>query len=189
MRGRLRGSIRALVVRKSTPFVCLFILLFLFFLSLFSYSNTFAVVDYGSMETKTPLQSSNGFFLSLAYPNLTTFVIDGTNLNQTLKAAAKMTVTINALTGYKLYVSSDRKSMRSSDGLNEIAYNNNSENQIQKSSLNANTWGIFTKRNGQDFLLPLCKTEAINNECLVSTTRSEERRVGKECRSRWSPYH
>ena len=26
--------------------------------------------------------------------------------------------------------------------------------------------------------------------CLDSrTTRSEERRVGKECRSRWSPYH
>ena len=24
---------------------------------------------------------------------------------------------------------------------------------------------------------------------LVSDTRSEERRVGKECRSRWSPYH
>ena len=23
----------------------------------------------------------------------------------------------------------------------------------------------------------------------VSYTRSEERRVGKECRSRWSPYH
>ena len=23
----------------------------------------------------------------------------------------------------------------------------------------------------------------------MSTTRSEERRVGKECRSRWSPYH
>ena len=23
----------------------------------------------------------------------------------------------------------------------------------------------------------------------VLTTRSEERRVGKECRSRWSPYH
>ena len=22
-----------------------------------------------------------------------------------------------------------------------------------------------------------------------ATTRSEERRVGKECRSRWSPYH
>ena len=24
---------------------------------------------------------------------------------------------------------------------------------------------------------------------LLVTTRSEERRVGKECRSRWSPYH
>ena len=29
------------------------------------------------------------------------------------------------------------------------------------------------------------------NECRKSTMlcRSEERRVGKECRSRWSPYH
>ena len=24
---------------------------------------------------------------------------------------------------------------------------------------------------------------------LIKDTRSEERRVGKECRSRWSPYH
>ena len=24
---------------------------------------------------------------------------------------------------------------------------------------------------------------------IAQTTRSEERRVGKECRSRWSPYH
>ena len=31
----------------------------------------------------------------------------------------------------------------------------------------------------------------INGEldAFVATTRSEERRVGKECRSRWSPYH
>ena len=26
-------------------------------------------------------------------------------------------------------------------------------------------------------------------ECSTMTDRSEERRVGKECRSRWSPYH
>ena len=25
--------------------------------------------------------------------------------------------------------------------------------------------------------------------CRANITRSEERRVGKECRSRWSPYH
>ena len=29
----------------------------------------------------------------------------------------------------------------------------------------------------------------IAEDVLKSTTRSEERRVGKECRSRWSPYH
>src|SRR2546430_7424524 len=26
-------------------------------------------------------------------------------------------------------------------------------------------------------------------DCGATNTRSEERRVGKECRSRWSPYH
>ena len=30
---------------------------------------------------------------------------------------------------------------------------------------------------------------ARNEGCLVYLCRSEERRVGKECRSRWSPYH
>ena len=28
-----------------------------------------------------------------------------------------------------------------------------------------------------------------NNRLLAYEARSEERRVGKECRSRWSPYH
>ena len=27
------------------------------------------------------------------------------------------------------------------------------------------------------------------NSCVAVMERSEERRVGKECRSRWSPYH
>ena len=29
----------------------------------------------------------------------------------------------------------------------------------------------------------------IHLRCELRLTRSEERRVGKECRSRWSPYH
>ena len=37
---------------------------------------------------------------------------------------------------------------------------------------------------GLKYLLFL-KTEKVSK----TTTRSEERRVGKECRSRWSPYH
>ena len=37
-------------------------------------------------------------------------------------------------------------------------------------------------------------SEFLNNmiresNCRLLVTRSEERRVGKECRSRWSPYH
>ena len=34
-----------------------------------------------------------------------------------------------------------------------------------------------------------CSTLLIIREMQIKTTRSEERRVGKECRSRWSPYH
>ena len=33
------------------------------------------------------------------------------------------------------------------------------------------------------------ETEEAEDSTLTDTTRSEERRVGKECRSRWSPYH
>ena len=31
--------------------------------------------------------------------------------------------------------------------------------------------------------------EGINSRITEAEERSEERRVGKECRSRWSPYH
>ena len=31
--------------------------------------------------------------------------------------------------------------------------------------------------------------DAVENGFAVLESRSEERRVGKECRSRWSPYH
>ena len=30
---------------------------------------------------------------------------------------------------------------------------------------------------------------SLQNDSVPYVTRSEERRVGKECRSRWSPYH
>ena len=31
--------------------------------------------------------------------------------------------------------------------------------------------------------------DLVKREKIIYTGRSEERRVGKECRSRWSPYH
>ena len=35
----------------------------------------------------------------------------------------------------------------------------------------------------------LAKENEIRKEYSINAERSEERRVGKECRSRWSPYH
>src|SRR5256885_12978566 len=35
----------------------------------------------------------------------------------------------------------------------------------------------------------LVRVEALERRHLLGVARSEERRVGKECRSRWSPYH
>src|SRR2546430_8898464 len=49
--------------------------------------------------------------------------------------------------------------------------------------------GIFASSNALSGpALDVTFTSA-HNEGLVSHLRSEERRVGKECRSRWSPYH
>ena len=40
------------------------------------------------------------------------------------------------------------------------------------------------------YLKPNAKQHLVNYTQYVATReRSEERRVGKECRSRWSPYH
>ena len=46
---------------------------------------------------------------------------------------------------------------------------------------------LFSKKNREVFSTPL----GMNNPVTVQVLgiRSEERRVGKECRSRWSPYH
>ena len=44
--------------------------------------------------------------------------------------------------------------------------------------------GLFTEYGFREFHLP--DTERNSAEM---NARSEERRVGKECRSRWSPYH
>ena len=45
-------------------------------------------------------------------------------------------------------------------------------NRIESLEINSHTYG-----------------QLINNKGGNNIQRSEERRVGKECRSRWSPYH
>ena len=46
---------------------------------------------------------------------------------------------------------------------------------------------VNTRRLALDVLLEVTEHGAYSNQVLRA--RSEERRVGKECRSRWSPYH
>ena len=46
--------------------------------------------------------------------------------------------------------------------------------------------GIIAASCPADFVTKLRESSRFDSEC---TDRSEERRVGKECRSRWSPYH
>src|SRR3712207_5490583 len=47
--------------------------------------------------------------------------------------------------------------------------------------------GEFAKEAGNCFLPRVDLHQVLL--CIVRSDRSEERRVGKECRSRWSPYH
>ena len=49
-------------------------------------------------------------------------------------------------------------------------------------------FGNFLRKSSLDEL-PELFCILIGKMSFVGTTRSEERRVGKECRSRWSPYH
>ena len=57
--------------------------------------------------------------------------------------------------------------------LNYITKNSNILNLVLSSSLSILLYNIFSELNIKSTL----------------EKRSEERRVGKECRSRWSPYH
>ena len=56
-------------------------------------------------------------------------------------------------------------------------------------------WRLFGNLNKEDKEMDkkdemmIVGQDSIINKIYTITTRSEERRVGKECRSRWSPYH
>ena len=47
----------------------------------------------------------------------------------------------------------------------------------------------YLERNGVKFGADLNAYTSYDETCYNLDNRSEERRVGKECRSRWSPYH
>src|SRR3989475_11780886 len=58
-------------------------------------------------------------------------------------------------------------------------------------NLVAHSWGSRNLKPGDGILLTEMEhhSNLVPWQLLAERTRSEERRVGKECRSRWSPYH
>src|SRR5256885_14193274 len=54
---------------------------------------------------------------------------------------------------------------------------------------NASSSARLITRNAVSLVFSLPLTYAQRIRQMPGVTRSEERRVGKECRSRWSPYH
>ena len=50
-------------------------------------------------------------------------------------------------------------------------------------------WGVINLLEGYGNDNPGAKSQGIKQLMAGGGVRSEERRVGKECRSRWSPYH
>lgn len=139
-----------------------------FAISLLIYSSTYAVVTYGGQEIKNTETATSGAYFTMAYQKAVNFGIDNTSFNQTLKADAGVYVTTNSPTGYKLYITGADNKLKTSDGLHEIPYNNLTANQIQKSNLDRNSWGIFVKKGSQDYLIPLCTIATLSESCLIS---------------------
>ena len=139
-----------------------------FAISLLIYSSTYAVVTYGGQETKSTETATSGAYFTMTYQKAVNFGIDNTSFNQTLKADAGVYVTTNSPTGYKLYITGADNKLKTSDGLHEIPYNNLTANQIQKSNLDRNSWGIFVKKGSQDYLIPLCTIATLSESCLIS---------------------
>src|SRR5256885_10715304 len=62
----------------------------------------------------------------------------------------------------------------------------NSQSALPIKALYVNAWAFGSSKLAQ--LVRLADSTEIN-AFVVDVKRSEERRVGEECRSRWSPYH
>ena len=70
------------------------------------------------------------------------------------------------------------------------AYVSNNIHIENDNSLEGRTGYYWTKSDdGDNDARVVDGTGSTDYRCVYNRSRSEERRVGKECRSRWSPYH
>ena len=60
---------------------------------------------------------------------------------------------------------------------------------VQTCALPISLWRMRRMINPMDSAYPISIKSILTKIAIFNIVRSEERRVGKECRSRWSPYH
>lgn len=160
--------------KKSAPIICFFGSLLVFAIILLGYSSSYAVagVSYGATKTNN-FAASNYRYIRLTYPESTTFNIDGTNLNTTMKANANIQVATNSQSGFKLYISSSETSLKTSDGTAEIPYENLTTNLLQQSTVSANKWAIFIQKTGNEYIIPLCANDNLTDNCKISESAAQ----------------
>ena len=76
------------------------------------------------------------------------------------------------------------------DTVNPVLYSINSNGQLQRNNISEQQLKELLQYSKQNNIrvIPTVNSNNFTNMGKL-LTRSEERRVGKECRSRWSPYH
>ncbi len=158
--------------KKSAPIICFFGSMLVFAIILLGYSSSYAaIVDYGQMKTKN-YAASNGYSISLTYPESTTFNINNAEHNPWIKTQSQIKVTTNSVSGYKLYISSSEKSLKTSDGTAEIPYDNLTANLVQKTDISPDTWALLLKKGGVDYVLPMCANDNLTDNCKISESNA-----------------
>ena len=80
-----------------------------------------------------------------------------------------------------------KKSLQERISVNPVL--NTFQNVVHRYNIPYELIDAFMQSMKADLSKQVYSTKEETENYIYSTTRSEERRVGKECRSRWSPYH
>ena len=80
-------------------------------------------------------------------------------------------------------------SMEINKQLLKVLFAEAKENPRLRQNFDLRTSSADTSQRMLNALQPGTEVPIHRHEKTAETVRSEERRVGKECRSRWSPYH
>ena len=102
-------------------------------------------------------------------------------------SAAAPSLTFTGTTGTGLYTGGNNYLFITTGGINRVLFNGGSMYGYGAYSIKGSTSLTLASDGGDITLTPSVNT--IFGSGNVGIGRSEERRVGKECRSRWSPYH